>query len=116
MNFGLSKSYPLDPETVEKAIKMRAAGNFALGEIGETGSFVVEYVGRSGSDVKRKIKAMLGRQYSAFRYCYAMTPKDAFEKDCRIFHDLGGSIMLDNTEHPTRPERVKWQCPLCDIY
>ena len=116
LKFGLSKSYPLDPATVERIIKLKAAGNFALGKFNDSGDFLVEYVGWSGSDIKSEIKAMLGSRYAAFKYSYALTPKDAFEKNCRIFHDLGGKIILDNTEHPARPDRAKWRCPLCDIY
>lgn len=116
MNFGLSKPFPLDPATVERIIKLKAAGNFALGKLNDSGEFVAEYVGWSGSDIKSEIVAMLNSGYTAFEYSYALTPKDAFERDCRIFHDLGGDIILDNKEHPARPERVKWRCPLCDIY
>lgn len=116
LNIGLSKPYPFDPLTVDQIIKLKAAGNFALGELNDSGEFAAEYVGWSDSDIKTEIKAMLGGRYSAFEYSYALTAKDAFEKNCRIFHDLGGQILLDNKEHPTRPHRAKWRCPLCDIY
>jgi len=116
LNVGLSKSYSFNSETVDKIIKIKAAGNFALGELDDNGDFVAGYVGWSDSDIKNEIRAMLGGRYSAFRYSYALTAKDAFEKNCRIFHDLGGKVMLDNKEHPARPERVKWRCPLCDIF
>ncbi len=109
----MSKSYPFSSEIIDRVITMTAAGNFALGEIEDSGEFVVGYVGWADRDLKSGLKAMLGNRYKAFRYSYALTPKDAFEKECRIYHDLGGNIILDNTEHPARPEGVKWPCPVC---
>lgn len=43
--------------------------------------------------------------------------KEAFEKECKNYHDFGGDIgSLDNDIHPDRPEGKEYECPICDIF
>jgi hypothetical protein len=44
------------------------------------------------------------------------SPKAAFEKECKNYHDFGGSEKLDNKQHPERPDGTNWECPVCDMY
>ena len=62
-----------------------------------------------------RLKKWVGK-YEKFKYSYADTPKDAFEKECRNYHDFGGSEDLDNDVHPDRPEGETWDCSLCTIF
>jgi hypothetical protein len=40
--------------------------------------------------------------------------RDRFEKECELFHDLGGDRgQLDNADHPVPPSRGNLECPLC---
>ena len=52
-----------------------------------------------------------------FKFSYANNAKEAFEKECRNYHDFGGDDgILDNKVHPDRPERTEYDCPICNIF
>ena len=108
--------YDFDSETIDKEVTKTQAGNYALGKMKEDGrTFIVKYVGRSDSDVKKELKARLpGTKYKKFKYSYATSPKAAFEKECRNYHDFGGKEKLDNERHPDRPANTNWKCPVED--
>jgi hypothetical protein len=106
----------LDNETIDANVTRTSAGNYALGRVDEDGIFRVNYVGRSNDDVKDRLKSWVGKKanYKEFKFSYATSPKAAFEKECKNYHDFGGSEKLDNEIHPQRPEGTNWGCPSCD--
>jgi len=100
---------------IDKVVTKTSPGNYALGYSNDT--FIVQYVGRSDSDVNQELKARLTSKYKHFKYSYATSPKAAFEKECHNYHDFGGSEKkLDNTIHPARPAGTGWKCPVCNIF
>ena len=105
--------YSLDNSTVDAQVAQKSAGNYALGYVDDKSVFIVQYVGRSDSDVNCRIKNHMGEGYVKFKYSYATSPKAAFEKECRNYHDFGESKSLKNTLHPDRPENSGWKCPVC---
>lgn len=108
------KAYLFTSEEVDRQITKKQAGNYALGYINEKNIFIVQYVGRSDSDVNNRIKDHLNKKYTHFKFSYASSPKDAFEKECRNYHDFGESKKLDNDIHPDLPANSKkWACPVC---
>lgn len=112
---GMEGPYELTSEKVDEVVTKTSAGNYALGRVANS-TFYVRYVGRSDSDVNRELKSKLGRNYSMFKFSYANSPKEAFEKECRNYHDFGESEKLDNERHPDRPDGTDWKCPRCDIF
>jgi hypothetical protein len=84
----------------------------AAGTIGR--DLIIRYVGRSDSDVRAEIKKQVGR-YDAFQFEFYPSDVAAFDKECRLYHDLGGAEgELDNTRHPLKPERFpRMTCPAC---
>ena len=101
---------------IDEYIPKTSPGNYALGYTKEDGSFIPQYVGRSDTDIKQELKSKLSDQYKKFEFSYANSPEEAFEKECRNFHDLGGSITLHNKNHPARPDNTDWKCPLCGFF
>ena len=99
---------------IEMTVARTSPGNYALGNKDETGTFLVNYVGRSDSDVRSRIKSWIGNTTSPFfKFSYADSAKAAFEKECRNFHDFG----LENRQnHPDRPNGTNWKCPCCNIF
>ena len=89
--------YLLNKDKIDEVVTETSAGNYALGYVNEKGTFIVKYVGRADSDVNA-------------------SPKAAFEKECRNYHDFGGSKSLDNKIHPDRPKNSSWKCPCCDTF
>jgi len=50
--------------------------------------------------------------YTHFAFCYAPSAIVAFERECRDYHELGGSDGLDNPGHPQPPPGRPWACPV----
>jgi len=65
--------------------------------------------------LKDRLKKWVG-SYKEFKFSCASSPKAAFEKECKNYHDFGGSGSLDNKIHPDRPKNSSWQCPYCDNF
>jgi hypothetical protein len=97
----------LEP-SVLKARAPRAPGVFVLGYDRGVGA----RVGRS-ADLWESLSAFLGH-YSYFHFEVVPAPKDRFERECELFHDLGGDRgQLDNAEHPISPSMGNLECPVC---
>lgn len=108
--------YDFTSKKIDEVVTKTSPGNYALGYTKDNSTFVVQYVGRSDTGVNQELKARLNSKYKKFKYSYATSPKAAFEKECRNYHDFGGSERLDNKYHPDRPSGTNWKCPICDIF
>ena len=119
LNMGMS--YPLNQDTIDRVVERGRIGNFAYGYINESGQFVVMYVGRSDSDLFERIGHGIMEfashpeyRYECFKFSYASTIQEAYEKECRNFHDFGGNEgLLVNAVHPATPEGNSAQCLVC---
>ena len=110
----MNGSYKLDEETVNKIVTKTSVGNYALGKKNEKGNFSVCYVGRSDSDVKNRLLYWVeNSSRPLFKYSYTTSIKEAFEKECKNYHDFDPT---DNDIHPDRPEGKDWKCPHCDNF
>ena len=108
-------AYDFTSSEIDRAVTKTSPGNYALGWEDEK-TFYVRYVGRSDTDVNAELKSRLTLRHSKFKFSYATSAKAAFEKECRNYHDFGGSKDLDNKVHPDRPTSANWACPVCDIF
>lgn len=113
-NTGLTGPFMLTDAGINQAVVLSSPGVYVLGT-SKDGTFYIDYVGRSDSDLNSRLKNWVG-QYLQFKYGYFDSPLAAFEKECAIFHDFGGSGMLDNENHPQRPVNSHWQCPRCNLF
>lgn len=103
--------YALTVTAIETAVNKISAGNYALGK-SENSTFYVSYVGRSDDDLRGRLKMHVGK-YNHFKFSYALSSKAAFEKECKNFHDFGGTDSLHNAIHPDKPSGTYWECPYC---
>ena len=108
---GLKGPFSLDVKTIDKVVTKKSAGTYALGYLNKEGLFVPKYVGRSDTDINKRLKDSVGNNYPKFEFEYYGSPKAAFEKECNLYHDW--KAQLDNKEHPDRPENANWKCPRC---
>lgn len=108
--------YPLNDTEINKQVTRKSPGNYGLGYTDEKNTFIVLYVGRSDTDLNDRLHRWVGKKYKQFKYSYADSPKAAFEKECRNYHDFGGKEKLDNEAHPDRPSGTNWKCPVCKIF
>ena len=74
-------------------------------------------VGRTdGDDLARTLKQWLDSDYRVFWFEYVASADAAFEKECRMWHDLDGPDgKLDNEGHPKPDGSQTVRCPVCVI-
>jgi hypothetical protein len=107
--------YSLTEDEIDKRIRSGVSGNYAYGHQDKKGTFIVQYVGRSDTDLNSRIKHGIGK-YNMFKFSYASSAKEAFERECKNYHDFGGDRLLDNEMHPDRPKNTDYECPICTIF
>ncbi len=112
---GLNGPYELTESSINRNVIRVSPGTYVLGRAGNSGNFSIEYVGRSDVNLATRLLQWLD-EYPKFKFGYFDTPKAAFERECRIYHDFGGSDRLDNKIHPQRPQNSNWGCPACDLF
>lgn len=108
--------YVLSSAKINEVVTKTLPGNYALGYTKDNGTFIVQYVGRSDTNLNQELRSKLGNSYKKFKYSYATSPKAAFEKECQNYHDFGASEKLSNRYHPDRPDDTNWKCPVCSIF
>jgi hypothetical protein len=106
--------YPLTEQFINAHIINEAIGNYALG-IAHNRQFAVQYVGRSDTDLKRRLAEHIGEPYTYFMFSYAENVVQAYQKECVNYHDyVDPGYRLDNEIHPDKPEgRSDLRCPRC---
>lgn len=115
--------FVLTDEEVDRRVEDHKMGNYAYGYIENREGkkvFIVRYVGRSTTDLKKEIKERHTKddkftpdECQLFKFSYASTEKEAYEKECRNFHDFGEEKSLLNDIHPAKPaDDGTYQCPI----
>ena len=116
-NLGLEGPWELTDDMVDQVISALGPGNYALGYTDIMGNFIVLYIGRSDYDLNDRLHDWTPySKYKQFKASYATSAEAAFEKECRNYHDFGGSKRLENESHPDRPDGTDWVCPNCEIF
>lgn len=109
---GLHGPHGLTTATIDTVVKGVGPGAYALGRNTSTG-FYVDYVGRSDTDLNDRLKDWVTSKYTDFMYGFLPSAKDAFLKECQLYHDFGGGTQnLDNDVHPARPQGTNLTCPV----
>jgi hypothetical protein len=111
-NTGLYGPCRLTETTIDQHFTKTGPGTYVLGHTNDRNVFVVEYVGRSDDDLNHRLKDWVGDYYH-FKASYFEAARDAFDKECEIYHNFGESRVLDNDIHPARPSGTSWRCPVC---
>ncbi len=119
LNMGFS--YDLTYDVIDKVIEDNRIGNYAYGYLDNQGVFIVLYVGRSDNNLKERIKHGITDiknnptlRFERFKFSYANSVIEAYEKECRNYHDFGGEYnKLYNKIHPTKPDDYNGLCPIC---
>ena len=108
---GLHGPYSLTTNTIDTVVKSTSPGAYALGKSRDN-TFYISYVGRSDVNVNNRLRDHVG-DYDQFKYAYFSSEKAAFEKECRLYHDIEPP---GNDVHPARPRGKNWKCPVCTIF
>jgi len=113
-SLGLIGPYSLNSEEIDINFPFNKPGNFALGYLDDSNVFIVEYVGRSDTDLNQILKTNLGKSYKYFKAKYIDNDKDRYDKECNNFHDFGEDKLLTNAAHPAPLQGTSYKCPVCD--
>jgi len=101
-------------ESIDNNITYSKPGDYALGFQNSSGLFVICYIGRAEKDLRTELKCFIGTpRYDKFKFSYSATVKEAYETQCKIYHDYGGFRTLDNHFHPMKPSGGPYHCPTC---
>jgi hypothetical protein len=106
---GLNGPFALGSDTIEEELVDNCPGAYALGFTDRWGRFSITYVGSAGEDLKSKLKGHIGTA-SQFKFRHFTMQKQAFEKECEMFHQF---LPVGNFLHPSRPQGEDWTCPKC---
>lgn len=104
--------YALNNEEVRRQVETSKNGNYAFGKVEQDGLFYVYYVGRSDTDLREEIisRSASFPQLTHFMFSYALSAKEAYEKECKNYHDFHALL---NKIHPDRPDGASYHCPVC---
>ena len=108
---GLEGPFPLSDAVVDLIVSPSSPGVFVLDD-GPSGAFKAVYIGRSDSDVNNQLHVHVGI-YKRFKFTYCSSPREAFEKECELFHDFEPTT---NVVHPQRPSGSRFKCPRCGLF
>lgn len=76
-------------------------------------ALTVRYVGRSDTDLRRRLLEHLEDDYTYFSFSFAATPQEAFHGECAEYH-RNYYNPLDNEMHPDKPDALLYcPCPVC---
>lgn len=76
----------------------------------------VLYVGRSDTNLQRRIKSHIGEKGDYYRFYYeeAFSRKDSYEKECYFWHRY---LPRDNDIHPDHPDDMRYlKCPVAGCH
>jgi len=107
----LDGPYRLTFDAVSAVVRSQVSGVFALGYGAAGDVFYVNYIGRSDADLRARLLEFIGSDV-AFKFRPTLTPKEAFLRECELFHAFRPP---GNRVHPSRPSLSDWQCPRCRL-
>ena len=104
----LEGPYRLAFDEIDKKVGKQNSGVFALGYVAKR-DFYINYVGRSDVDLRGRLLELIGSDV-AFKFKSTPTVKEAFLRECELFHLFQP---YGNRVHPARPTLSGWSCPHC---
>jgi hypothetical protein len=106
--------FNVNTESIDTNVVGVGSGVYALGHNANNNSvFIVQYVGRSDTDLNDRLKKHLNEGYLLFKYGFLETAKESFNKECQLWHDFGEDKLIDNKIHPDKGINKDWLCPVC---
>ncbi len=105
--------YTFNSESINTHVTQTSPGNYAIGLINDQGNFMPKYIGRADMDLNKRLQNWIGmKNHPHFKFSYALSPKDAFIKECENWHAFKP---IENSQHPAKPLKEDWLCPECGL-
>ncbi len=74
------------------------------------GVFITEGIGRSDDDLRAALEKHISGPHKKFKFAYALSDRDAFEKECDLYHSLANRT---GVAHPVPPLNSELKCAWC---
>lgn len=101
--------FPLTPVTIHERVAPSTPGVFVL----SYDRTMDTRIGRADTDLRRALSEFIDR-YAYFHFEAIASRKERFERECELYHRLGGDHgQLDNEDHPLPPPGPQLKCPVC---
>jgi hypothetical protein len=115
---GLGKPLPLDELTIQREVDgskhWSSASVFVLGGVRKCADgklrFHIRKVSHVDGDLGVELRKFIGK-YSGFRFKFFRSTRNAFDKECKIYHDFKP---IENIKHPVKPKNTKFLCSVVD--
>jgi hypothetical protein len=112
--------FPFSIESIDERVEPGRIGAYVLLQAEESrGDLMVVRVGRSDTDMNRRLKTYLGgAEYAGderydlvtyYSFAYCETAESAFATECVVYHDWEPPL---NDRHPGKPRGSEARCPV----
>jgi hypothetical protein len=102
--------HSLTEHEIEVSVKSKRPGVYILDRSIDP-PFKFHYVGRSDNDLPGNLRTWVESGYRYFKFDYAFDAQDAFETQCRVYHE---NHPPDNDGHPQKPHGASYECPVAE--
>ena len=102
---GLGKPLPLDEDTIKAQVDNGAG--WSSSRDGKA-RFAIRYVRHVDGDLGEELRKHIGK-YKGFRFKFFRSTRNAYDRECEIYHAFKPS---DNADHPEKPKNTKFTCPV----
>lgn len=111
-----TRVWQLSPWAVRLLIPPAVIGVYLLGEPDSAGRFVFQYVGRSDTDLRRRLlRHCSAARALFFRHVVCPDSLNAFRLECYFWHAAQDEHAISNQIHPAAPCGIQLSCPYCSI-
>jgi hypothetical protein len=109
-----TRAWQLAPWVIRALIPPAVLGVYLLGEPSSAGRFVFQYVGRSDTDLRRRLLQHCSAASALFfRHVLCIDRLTAFRMECYFWHAAEGEHTVANLIHPAAPRGTDVSCPYC---
>ena len=108
---GLKGPFELTDAGISREVVETSAGTYVLDRSHDSGPFHISYVGRADTNLNERLHEHVGK-YKRFKFEYYSSAKEAYEKECGLYHDFNPPSTIS---HPGRPLGSGWTCPRCKL-
>lgn len=112
MTTTLNGPFDLTYDSIHAVVPPAGNAVYALGYVDRASLFRVQRVGRVNGDLRGQLRELIGAG-NKFKFKATPTDKEAFELECRLYHQFNPS---SNISHPERPRGSGFRCPCCLQY
>lgn len=109
--------FQLAENVIDAVVAETAPAVYVIRRIEETGAYAHYKARIERADkgaLKNELKQWVDTDYRVFSFVHVTGPNSAFQKQCTLWHEMGGEAKkLDNEGHPEPQDKSTILCPIC---